>query len=76
MKHHFEDTPESVTTIHGVMPTSALVKKTGIDSDERADMHWVEYRLKGDPTDTIVHRSVHGYLKQGLSLFGEQGQMN
>ncbi|TCK36721.1 hypothetical protein B0G84_5734 [Paraburkholderia sp. BL8N3] len=65
-----------VTTIHGDMEETALVKSEGDFEDDNECTHWIEYRLPG--SDEIVHRSAHVVLKQPLSadalaaLFGNQ----
>lgn len=49
-----------IDTIHGKMEDSMLEKRTGLDSDHRADINWVEYWLDGE----LVHRSAHVALKR------------
>jgi hypothetical protein len=53
-----------ISTIHGDMRASQLVKTTGTDETADAIMDWVEYRLPGSVD--IVHRSAHGRIKQGV----------
>jgi hypothetical protein len=57
-----------VTTIHGEMDDSQLVKLAGNAESENEIVHWVEYRLPGN--DEIVHRSVHVHLKKAM-VFAE-----
>ena len=60
-----------VTTIHGEMDDSLLVKKEGsIDNDIEATT-WVEYWLN----DELVHRSAHVTLKTSPPLFAEAAEI-
>jgi hypothetical protein len=49
-----------ITTIHGEMDDSLLVKKEGEIDNENEHTKWVEYWLN----DEIVHRSVDMVLKR------------
>jgi hypothetical protein len=54
----------TITTIHGPMDESQLVKCDGLYEDDNERTTWVEYRLPG--SDEIVHRSAHVFLKKAL----------
>lgn len=56
-----------ITTIHGEMDESLLVKKQYIEPTPEHDGHVTEYWLN----DELVHRSVHLFMKQGIDLFGQ-----
>jgi len=51
-----------ITTIHGDMDESLLVKLEGGEEDDEHKLDWVEYRLPG--SDEIVHRSVNLHIKK------------
>lgn len=53
-----------VTTLHGPMDESALVRTDGKFEDDNEMTTWVEYRLPG--SEEIVHRSAHVFLKKAL----------
>lgn len=57
-----------VTTIHGDMDDSQLVKLEGGHEDDNEIVKWVEYRMPG--SDDIVHRSVDMHLKKAM-VFAE-----
>lgn len=50
----------TITTIHGDMDESDLVKTEGAVDNENEHTTWVEYRLG----DELVHRSAHVTLKK------------
>lgn len=52
----------TVTTIHGDMDDSLLVKKEGAFENDNECTTWVEYWLN----DELVHRSAHIDLKDPL----------
>jgi len=59
-----------ITTTHGDMDESALVKSEGLIDNDNERTTWVEYRIG----DEIVHRSVHVTLKkQAVFADGEAG---
>ena len=60
-----------ITTIHGNMDDSKLVRKHGAIDDERENTNWVEYWLG----DELVHRSVHVILKKGIGIEGALGSI-
>jgi hypothetical protein len=49
-----------ITTTHGMMDDSLLVKAEGAIDNEDEYTTWVEYRLHNE----LVHRSVHVTLKK------------
>jgi hypothetical protein len=51
-----------VTTTHGDMDESLLIKKEGVFENDHEKTSWVEYYLD----DCLVHRSAHIFLKEGL----------
>ena len=51
-----------ITTTHGEMDESLLVKKTGEIDNDNESTTWVEY-YQGDE---LVHRSVHVRLKRNV----------
>ena len=55
-----------VTTIHGDMKESDLVRSEGIDETPDAFVRWVEYRLP--KSDEIVHRSIDVEIKHGVGI--------
>jgi hypothetical protein len=60
-----------VTTIHGEMDDSLLVKKDGSVDNEIEYTTWTEYWLD----DELVHRSVHVTLKTSPPLFAEAASL-
>jgi hypothetical protein len=55
-----------ITTTHGEMDESALVKKTGELDNENEFTTWVEYYLG----DELVHRSASVRLKKNVFCDG------
>jgi len=60
-----------VTTIHGEMDDSLLVKKDGSVDNDIEYTTWTEYWLD----DELVHRSVHVTLKTSPPLFAEAASL-
>jgi hypothetical protein len=60
-----------VTTIHGDMDDSLLVKKDGSVDNDIEYTTWTEYWLD----DELVHRSVHVTLKTSPPLFAEAASL-
>lgn len=60
-----------VNTIHGEMEDSLLEHKAGIDNVSEGEAHWTEYWFEGQ----LVHRSVHLYIKEGVSLLGDSASL-
>jgi hypothetical protein len=60
-----------VTTIHGEMDDSLLVKKDGSVDNDIEYTTWTEYWLD----DEVVHRSVHVTLKTSPPLFAEAASL-
>jgi hypothetical protein len=60
-----------VTTIHGEMDDSLLVKKDGSVDNNIEYTTWTEYWLD----DELVHRSVHVTLKTSPPLFAEAASL-
>ena len=61
-----------VITIHGDMDEELLDKRTGMDDTETDTAHWTEYWFQ----DELVHRSVHLYIKEGITTFGVASDFN
>lgn len=63
-----------------VMDEAQLYKRWGVDEDDRAQTHWIEYWLEapcGEPDySKRVHRSVHVFVKKALEFSAEQGALN
>ena len=53
-----------ITTTKGLMDESLLLKKTGVDEDDRARSEWVEYW----DGEELVHRSVAISIKKGIMI--------
>ena len=60
-----------VTTIHGDMDDSLLVRKDGSVDNDIEYTTWTEYWLD----DELVHRSVHVTLKTSPPLFAEAASL-
>jgi len=60
-----------VTTTHGEMDDSLLVKKEGSLDNDIEFTTWTEYWLD----DELVHRSVHVTLKTSPALFAEAAEI-
>lgn len=60
-----------ITTIKGPMDESTLRRVDGQYEDGHELTNWIEYY----DGEELVHRSVHVHLKEGLPMFGEQGEI-
>lgn len=60
-----------ITTTHGPMDDSLLVKKEGVVDNENEYTTWIEYWLG----EECVHRSVHVTVKKMPSMFGEMAKI-
>ena len=58
-----------ITTTHGLMDESYLIKKEGTIEDSNEFTTWVEYYLG----DELVHRSAHVTLKPPAPSVSEAG---
>lgn len=56
-----------VNTIHGEMDDSLLECRNGIQETPSESIHWIEYWLDSE----LVHRSVHLFIKSGITISGE-----
>lgn len=60
-----------VSTIHGEMDETLLLKKEYIEVNPEHDGHVTEYWLN----DELVHRSVHLFMKTGVDILGQATEL-
>lgn len=54
-----------------MLPVADLQLTAGASDDAGETASWIEFRRPG--TDTVIHRSAHVALKQGIGAVGQAG---